>query len=160
MKITKTNAARILEKSGISFQLIPYGVDESDLSAVHVAETLGEPIERVFKTILLEGDKTGPIVCVIPGDKEVDLKAAAKVSGNKKIEPVPLKNLLSISGYIRGGCSPVGMKKLFPTYIHSSAENLDLIFVSAGARGLQIQIAPVDLQKAVRATFAAIAKTF
>lgn len=113
MKIVKTNAARILDRQKISYELIPYDVDESDLSAVHVAETLAEPIEQVFKTILLRGDKKGLLVCVIPGHLEVDLKAVAKISENKKVEPVAVKELLPLTGYIRGGCSPLGMKKKF-----------------------------------------------
>lgn len=114
MKINKTNAARLLDKAKISYELIPYEVDENDLSAVHVAASLGENIDQVFKTLVLHGDKTGYFVCVIPGDKEVNLKLAAKVSGNKSCDMIPMKELLSVTGYIRGACSPVGMKKHFP----------------------------------------------
>ena len=117
-KINKTNAARLLDKAGIRYELIPYEVDENDLAAAHVAEQLGEPIGQVFKTLVLHGDRTGYFVCVIPGDMEVDLKLAAKVSGNKKAELIPMKQLLSVTGYIRGGCVPVGMRKAFPTYLH------------------------------------------
>ena len=115
MKINKTNAARLLDKSKISYELIPYEVDENDLSAVHVAANLGENISQVFKTLVLQGDKTGHFVCVIPGDKEVNLKLAAKVSGNKSCDMIPMKELLPTTGYVRGACSPVGMKKHFPT---------------------------------------------
>ena len=143
--IEKTNAARLLDKAGLKYALIPYEVDENDLAATHVAESLGEPIERVFKTLVLHGDKSGYIVCVVPGDKEVDLKALAKSSGNKKVEMIPMKDLLGVTGYIRGGCSPIGMKKKFPTFIHETALSFETIFISAGVRGLQIEIAPTDL---------------
>lgn len=145
MKIDKTNAARILDKHNIEYKLIPYDVDESDLSAVHVAEQLNEPIEQVFKTLVLKGDKTGYFVCIIPGAEELDLKAAAKISGNKNCDMIPMKDLLSITGYIRGACSPIGMKKQFPTYIDKSSEYYPFIYISAGKRGLQIQINPIDL---------------
>ncbi|EJX08962.1 hypothetical protein CHP00011 [gut metagenome] len=145
MKIQKTNVARLMDKAKVSYELIPYEVDEHDLAAQHVADSLGEDIRQVFKTIVLHGDKTGHIVCVVPGNSEVNLKKAAKVSGNKKVEPLPLKELLPTTGYIRGGCSPIGMKKHFPTYFHTSALNYDHIYVSAGQRGLQIKLAPTDL---------------
>lgn len=150
-KINKTNAARLLDRAKIKYELIPYEVDENDLSAVHVAATLGENIEQVFKTIVLHGDKSGHFVCVIPGEHEIDLKLAAKVSGNKKCDLLPLKELLPTTGYIRGGCSPFGMKKAFPTYIHESCRRFPYIFVSAGVRGLQIKIAPDDLIRELRA---------
>ena len=118
--VKKTNVARLLDKAKIAYELIPYEVDENDLSAQHVAAGLGENIEQVFKTIVLHGDKSGHFVCVIPGELEIDLKLAAKVSGNKKCELLPLKELLPTTGYIRGGCSPIGMKKNFPTYIHET----------------------------------------
>ena len=144
-KIEKTNAARLLDKAGISYNLIPYEFDENDLAAQHVADSLEQPIECVLKTLVLHGDKSGHIVCVVPGNREVDLKALAKASGNKKVEMIAMKDLLAVTGYIRGGCSPVGMKKKFPTYFHSTAEDFDIIYVSAGVRGLQLQIAPADL---------------
>ena len=150
-KINKTNVARLLDKAKIAYQLVPYEVDENDLSATHVAEQLGEDIAQVFKTLILHGDKSGYFVCVIPGADEVDLKKAAKVSGNKKCEMIPVKELLPLTGYIRGGCSPIGMKKHFPTYIHPTAYGFDKIYVSAGQRGLQIQIAPADLIKVAQA---------
>ena len=151
MKINKTNAARLLDKAKISYELIPYEVDENDLSAVHVAASLGENIDQVFKTHVLLGDKTGYFVCVIPGDKEVNLKLAAKVSGNKSCDMIPMKELLSVTGYIRGACSPVGMKKHFPTYIHETCLEFPYIYVSAGQRGLQIKIDPKELINEVRA---------
>ena len=153
-KINKTNVARLLDKAKVSYQLVPYEVDENDLSATHVAEQLGENVEQVFKTLVLHGDKSGYFVCVIPGDKEVDLKKAAKISGNKKCEMIAVKELLPLTGYIRGGCSPIGMKKHFPTYIHHTVQQLDQIYVSAGQRGLQIQLAPADLIKEAKATVA------
>ena len=144
-KLEKTNAARLLDKAGISYKLIPYEFDENDLVAQHVADSLGQDIARVFKTLVLHGDRSGHIVCVVPGDTEVDLKALAKASGNKKVEMILMKDLLAVTGYIRGGCSPIGMKKRFPTYFHSTALDFDTIYVSAGVRGLQIEIAPADL---------------
>ena len=156
-KIEKTNAARLLDRAGIRYNLIPYEFDENDLAAQHVAESLGQDIARVFKTLVLHGDKTGHIVCVVPGNCEVELKALAKVSGNKKVEMIAMKDLLQVTGYIRGGCSPVGMKKSFPTYFHSTAVDFDTIYVSAGVRGLQIEIAPGELVKFVRGTLACVA---
>ena len=145
MKTEKTNAARLLDKAGIRYELIPYTVDENDLAAGHIAEQLGEPLEQVFKTLVLFGDRTGHFVCVVPGDEEVDLKKAAKASGNKKCDLIPMKELLPTTGYIRGGCSPVGMKKAFPTYLEESATLYDHIYISAGIRGLQFRISPADL---------------
>lgn len=151
-KTEKTNAARLLDKAGIAYNLIPYDFDENDLAAQHVAESLGQPIERVFKTLVLHGDRSGYIVCVIPGNGEVDLKALAKISGNKKVEMIPMKDLLGVTGYIRGGCSPIGMKKKFPTYFHSTASSFSTIYISAGVRGLQIEINPQELMDFVGAS--------
>lgn len=145
MKNTKTNVARLMDKAGVAYELIPYEFDEQDLGAEHVAEALGEDIRQVFKTIVLHGDKTGHIVCVVPGNSTVNLKKAARASGNKKVEPLPLKDLLPTTGYIRGGCSPIGMKKRFPTYFHQTATDFPHIYVSAGQRGLQLKISPADL---------------
>ncbi len=156
-KTEKTNTARLLDKAGISYKLIPYEFDENDLAAQHVADSLGQDIARVFKTLVLHGDRTGHIVCVVPGNGEVDLKALAKASGNKKVEMIPMKDLLSVTGYIRGGCSPVGMKKRFPTFFHTTALDFDTIYVSAGVRGLQLEIAPSDLIGFVGATVASVA---
>ena len=144
-KIEKTNAARLLDKAGVPYELIPYTVDESNLAAEHVAEELGENIEQVFKTLVLRGDRNGLFVCVIPGNFEVDLKVAAKISGNKNCDLIPMKELLPLTGYIRGGCSPIGMKKPYPTFIHESALLYDHIYISAGLRGLQLRISPQDL---------------
>ena len=144
-KIAKTNAARLLDRAGIEYSLIPYELDENDLAAGHIASQLSEPIEQVFKTLVLSGDRSGYFVCVVPGDSEVDLKAAAKVSGNKKCDLIPMKELLPVTGYIRGGCSPVGMKKHFPTFFHSSATEYPYIYISAGVRGLQFKVAPSDI---------------
>lgn len=155
-KIEKTNAARLLDRAGIAYELIPYEVDENDLAATHVAESLGEPIERVYKTLVLRGDRNGHFVCVVQGDKEVDLKAAAKASGNKSADLIPMKELLPTTGYIRGGCSPIGMKRRFPTFIDSSCEAFDYIYISAGVRGLQLRIAPNDLLRFVGAELAQV----
>ena len=144
-KINKTNAARLLDAAAIEYELIPYEVDETDLGAQHIADQLCENIEQVFKTLILQGDKTRHFVCVIPGAEEVDLKKAAKVSGNKKADLIPMKELLPTTGYIRGGCSPVGMKKPFPTYIDETCILYDYIYVSAGVRGLQFKIDPQAL---------------
>lgn len=143
--IQKTNAARLLEAAGIPFELIPYEVDEDNLAAEHVAEQLGEPIEQVFKTLVLRGDRNGLFVCVMPGDMEVDLKVAARISGNKSAAMIHMKELLPETGYIRGGCSPIGMKKPLPTFFYESALLYDYIYVSAGIRGLQIKISPGKL---------------
>lgn len=158
-KIQKTNAARLLDRAKIPYELIPYEVDENDLAAQHVADSLGEDINRVFKTLVLHGEKTGYFVCVIPGNCEVDLKKAAAVAGAKKADLIPMKELLPLTGYIRGGCSPVGMKKPFPTFFHSTATDFDTIFVSAGVRGLQLKIEPRALIDYVGATTADIVKS-
>lgn len=152
MSVEKTNAARLLDRAKISYQLIPYEVDESDLSAVHVAELLKEPIEQIFKTLVLRGDKTGFFVCIIPGADELDLKKAAKISGNKSCDMIPMKDLLQVTGYIRGACSPLGMKKQFPAFIHETCTDFDQIYVSAGKRGLQIVVSPQQLVAEIRAT--------
>ena len=156
-EITKTNAARLLDSVGIAYELIPYSYSEDDLSAQSVAAELGEDIDMVFKTLVLRGDKNGLFVCVIPGDFEVDLKTAARLSGNKSCDLIPMTELLPVTGYIRGGCSPVGMKKAFPTYFEESAQLYDYIYVSAGVRGLQLKIEPHRLADFVRATIADIA---
>ena len=144
-EIAKTNAARLLDSAGIAYELIPYSYSEDDLSAQSVAAELGEDIDMVFKTLVLRGDKSGLFVCVIPGDFEVDLKTAARLSGNKSCEMVHVKELLPLTGYIRGGCSPIGMKKQYPTFVHESALLYDYIYISAGQRGLQLKISPQDL---------------
>lgn len=155
----KTNAARILDRLKINYELVEYIVDPDNLAADHVAEELSEPIEQVFKTLVLRGDKTGIIVCVVAGNREVDLKKAAKVSGNKKVEMIAMKELLPLTGYIRGGCTAIGMKKHYSTYISEDALNFPFIYVSAGKRGLQLKLSPNDLAKAADATFEDIATT-
>ena len=145
MALQKTNAARLLDAAGIPYTLVPYEVDEEHLEASHVAEQLGEDLDRVFKTLVLRGDRTGLFVCVVPGSMEVDLRVAARISGNKNCAMIHVKELLPLTGYIRGGCRPIGMKKPLPTYIHESALLWDTIYVSAGVRGLQICIEPQAL---------------
>lgn len=154
VKIQKTNVARLLDKAKIAYELIPYEVDENNLAASHVAEQLGEDIAMVFKTIVLTAGPGKFFVCVVPGDAEIDLKKAAKAAGYKKVELLHMKELLPLTGYIRGGCSPVGMKKPFPTFFHSTAMNFDHIYVSAGVRGLQLRIAPAELIAYVKASLA------
>lgn len=153
-KEMKTNVMRLLDKAKIPYEHREYEVDENDLSGKHAADMLGVPHETLFKTLVLHGDKSGYLVCVIPVDDEVDLKKAAKVSGNKKVEMIAVKELLPLTGYMRGGCSPIGMKKQFPTYIHESAQAHEIIGVSAGQRGVQILLNPNDLARYVRAEFA------
>ena len=150
----KTNAARILDKLGISYELKTYEVDESDLSAVHVAQTIGIDISTVFKTLVTRGDKTGVLMAVIGGGEEINLKSLAKVSGNKHVEMIALKELLPLTGYVRGGCSPLGAKKNYPVYIDAHALNHEKISISAGMRGMQIIISPKDLVTATSATVA------
>lgn len=146
----KTNAARMLDQAKIRYRLLAYEVDEDDLSAAHLAAEAGLDIDQVFKTLVLRGDRTGYFVCVIPGGDELDLKRAAKASGNKSCAMIPLKDLQAVTGYIRGGCSPIGMKKAFPTFVHASALDFADIYVSAGQRGLQLDLAPGDLLAATR----------
>ena len=153
----KTNAARILDRLKIHYDLVEYAVDPDNLAADHVADELGEPIEQVFKTLVLRGDKNGIFVCVVAGNREVDLKKAAKASGNKKAEMIAMKELLPLTGYIRGGCTSIGMKKKYPVFISEEAIGFPFIFVSAGRRGLQLKLAPADLVKAADATLADIA---
>ena len=153
-KIKKTNAARILDGLGINYEVKTYEVDESDLSAVHVAQVSGLDIGMIFKTLVARGDKTGIIMAVIGGGEELDLKALAKASGNKSVEMIALKELLPLTGYVRGGCSPLGAKKNYPVYLDSRALTLDKISISAGLRGMQIVLSPQDLIKATNATTA------
>ena len=147
-KIQKTNAARILDRCGISYELLTYPVDESDLSAVHVAEVTGIPLERLYKTLVVRGDRTGIFMAVVPGGGELDLKAAAAASGNKRAEMVHLKEVFDLTGYVRGGCSPLGMKRKYRTFIDRCALDCEKIYISAGVRGEQIIIKPEDLIKA------------
>jgi Cys-tRNA(Pro)/Cys-tRNA(Cys) deacylase len=145
--MTKTNAARILDRLDIAYELLSYEVDESDLSAVAVAAKLDQPIDQVFKTLVLRGDASGIFVCIIPGAEELDLKKAAHLSGNKSTAMVAMKEIFELTGYIRGGCSPIAMKKNYPSYIDESCMLWDYILVSAGIRGLQVKMAPHDLIK-------------
>ena len=151
--MNKTNAVRMLEAAGIKFHTAEYKVDENDLSGMHVAEQLGQPPEQVFKTLVLKGEKTGYLVCCIPVNAELDLKKAAKAAKDKKVEMLHMKDLLSVTGYIRGGCSPVGMKKKFPTFIDETAILFEEIAVSAGIRGAQIIVEPNALCEYVEAEF-------
>lgn len=155
-KQKKTNAARILDEKKIEYKLIEYTVDEEHLDAVHVAAEVGLPAAQVFKTLVVRGDKTGPVFAVIPGDGELDLKALAKVSGNKRAELVHLKEVLPLTGYIRGGCSPLGAKKNYPVYLDETCVLWDAIAISAGQRGMQLFLKPDDLIAATGAVVANI----
>ncbi|MBO6201964.1 MAG: Cys-tRNA(Pro) deacylase [Selenomonas sp.] len=157
-KEAKTNVARILDTLGISYELKTYEVDESDLSAVHVAKSVGMPIEMVYKTLVCRGDKNGVLMAVIPGGGELDLKALAAASGNKRVEMVHLKEVFGLTGYIRGGCSPLGAKKAYPVYLDDSARQQEVIAISAGKRGEQIILKPADLITAAKATLAAVSR--
>lgn len=154
MLLVTTNAMRLLTKAGISFRTSEYEVDENDLSGVHAAASLGVEPERVFKTLVARGDKNGLAVFCIPVAEELDLKKSAAVTGNKRIEMIHVRELLGLTGYIRGGCSPVGMKKAYPTWIDETAMLFDDIFVSAGVRGQQLIIAPEDLRTFTGAEYA------
>lgn len=155
-KIVKTNAIRMVEQKKIPYTEHEYEWDENHLSASSVAEQLPESQSRIFKTLVAVGNVTGPLVAVIPGEAELNLKKLANVSGNKKVEMLHLKDLEATTGYIRGGCSPIGMKKLFPTYLDQIAENYDQIIVSAGRRGLQMELAPQDICALTSGQFADI----
>lgn len=148
----KTNAARKLDELKIEYKIVEYPVDEEHLDAIHVAQEVGMPPAQVFKTLCVRGDKNGVMFAVIPGDGELDLKALAKVSGNKRAELVALKEVLPLTGYIRGGCSPLGAKKNYPVYMDDSCNNWPEIAISAGQRGMQLVAAPADLQRAINAT--------
>jgi Cys-tRNA(Pro)/Cys-tRNA(Cys) deacylase len=154
--MSKTNAARLLDKLGIVYELVEYKVDEEDLSASNVAAKLGQNVDQVFKTLVLRGDKTGIFVCVLPGAAELDMKLAAKISGNKDAAMVHVKDIFGLTGYIRGGCSPLGMKKKYPIFIHESCLGLAFVFVSAGIRGLQLKLAPKDLIQSAEAKVCAL----
>ena len=143
--MVKTNAVRLIESEKIKYTIKEYVVDENDLSGVHVAIQLGQPSEQVFKTLVLKGEQKGYLVCCIPVAQELDLKKVARATGDKKVEMIPMKDLLAVTGYIRGGCSPIGMKKKLPTFIDETSELFDVIAISAGIRGMQILINPQDL---------------
>lgn len=154
----KTNAARILDQNKMPYELKEYAVDESDLSAISVAQKVGLPIEQVYKTLVARGDKTGVIVVCIQGDRELNLKSLASISGNKKVEVVSLKEVQPLTGYIRGGVSPLGMKKHYPVFIDSNINNHEKISVSAGLRGLQLYLSPLNLISVTKAQLGAISK--
>ena len=157
--MTVTNVMRLLAIAGIEYESAEYEVDEADLSGVHAAEMLGFPVESVFKTLVARGDKNGINVFVIPVAEELDLKKCAQVSGNKKIEMIQVKELLPLTGYIRGGCSPIGMKKKYPTYMDETAMLSEKISVSAGQRGVQVLVNPESLKEYVSAEYADLIKT-
>lgn len=152
-KIQKTNAIRLIEQQKIPYVEREFAWSEEHIDALTAAHNVGLPEDEIFKTLVTTGNKTGPVIAVIPGNQELDLKALAKVSGNKKIEMLPLKELEQTTGYIRGGCSPVGMKKLYPTFIDKSALKKGTIHVSAGRRGLQMSLLAEDLGGLVKAQF-------
>jgi Cys-tRNA(Pro)/Cys-tRNA(Cys) deacylase len=149
----KTNAIRILENNNIQFELFEYEFNEDEIDAVSVARKVNVNPETVFKTLVAEGDKTGIVVFIIPGNAELNLKKAALISGNKKVEMIKAKDLLSVTGYIRGGCSPVGMLKKYPTYIEETSQLFDHIYVSAGVRGMQMKLSPISLVNLTDAVF-------
>ena len=152
--MTKTNAMRMLDAAKIPYEALEYEVDEKDLSGVHIAESLCFPPEQMFKTLVARGDKNGVAVFCIPVAEELNLKYAASVSGNKKLELLPVKELLGVTGYIRGGCSPIGMKKKFPTWVDESALQFDRITVSAGVRGIQLLLDRAALLQFIQAKVA------
>ena len=156
--MTKTNAMRLLDAAHISYGTAEYEYDESDLSGVHAAAEIGRPAEQVFKTLVTRGDKSGITVFCIPVAEELDLKKAAGVSGNKKVDMIHVKELLGLTGYIRGGCSPIGMKKVFPTAVHQTAAEFDTIIFSGGKIGYQIELSLHDLSEAVRLSTADLIK--
>lgn len=154
--MSKTNAIRILELKGIAHAAESYEFSEDEIDAVSVARKIGAEVESVFKTLVTRGDKNGINIFCIPADAELSLKKAAFVSGNKSIEMIKMKELLPLTGYIRGGCSPIGMKKEYPTYIDETAQLFEQIYVSAGVRGMQVKLAPDDLRELIGASFADI----
>ena len=151
-KVIKTDAVRMVEQAKIPYVIHEYDVDTAHLDALHAADGMGIPVEEVYKTIVLTGDRTGHLVACIAAHKELDLKQVAKISGNKRVELLSLDQLEPLTGYVRGGCSPIGMKKKFPTFIEESAMHHKTIRISAGKRGLQMELAPKDLQKMTEAT--------
>ncbi|NWF89974.1 MAG: Cys-tRNA(Pro) deacylase [Ignavibacteriaceae bacterium] len=152
--MNKTNVIRLLEANKISHEIKTYDFDESDLSGISVAKKIGIDEDFVFKTLVADGDKTGYLVFCIPVNSELNLKKAARASDNKNVELIPVKNLLNLTGYVRGGCSPIGMKKKFPTFIDETAQLCEKIFFSAGIRGIQIGLLPDDLLKVTDASYA------
>ena len=153
----KTNAARMLDRANVHYELREYAVGEEHLSAGEVAAAVGMPPDQVFKTLVARGDRTGVLMASIPANAELDLKALAAASGNKRVELVPMKEVLGLTGYVRGGVSPIGAKKAYPVYLDETAELWDTIAVSAGIRGCQMLLAPGDLAKVAEAHICAIA---
>lgn len=158
-KTPKTNAVRLLDQQSVPYSLHEYNVVDGQIDGVSVANKIGQPVEMVFKTLVASAGPGKTYVFLIPVDKELDLKAAAKSAGEKKVELLPVKDLLGLTGYIRGGCSPLGMKKLFPTFIDLSAKNLDEMIVSAGKIGMQIQLKPTDLIANTKGEYAFISRS-
>ena len=152
----KTNAMRMLTAARIPFEALEYKVDESDLSGIHIADQIGYPREQVFKTLVVRGDKTGPVVLCIPCAEELDLRRVAALTGNKRLEMVPVKELLGLTGYVRGGCSPIGMKKKFPTWVDESAMNFERITVSSGTKGAQLLLNREQLLQFIQANTASL----
>jgi Cys-tRNA(Pro)/Cys-tRNA(Cys) deacylase len=148
----KTNAARVLDRLGVSYELRAYAVDPEDLSAQSVAEKVGLPLDQVWKTLVARGDRTGVLLAVLPGSAQLDLKALARLSGDRKVETVSLKEVQPLTGYIRGGVTALACKKDYPVFVDETIELFDVVSVSAGQRGLQILLAPADYLRAVRAT--------
>ncbi|MDO4316713.1 MAG: Cys-tRNA(Pro) deacylase [Lachnospiraceae bacterium] len=157
-KEVKTNAMRILSQAGIPYRTSAYEVDETDLSGVHAAQLLGVPPEQMFKTLVTKGEKRGYLVFCIPVAEELDLKKCAQAAGDKSVRMLPVKELFPLTGYVRGGCSPLGMKKQFPTFFDETAVLYDEIYVSAGMRGVQILAAPEPLAEFLGASFAELTK--
>lgn len=157
-KVTKTNACRILDQENITYKIYEFPWSEDHIDAKSVADQLGIATESIYKTLVTVGDKTGVVVACLSGSVELDLKALAKVSGNKKVEMLPMKELEKTTGYIRGGCSPMGMKKQFPTFIQKSAESEAEMIISAGRRGMQLAVAPKDLARVTKAQFVGISQ--
>lgn len=156
--MAKTNAMRLLDQNQIEYQIAEYEVDEQDLSGVHAAENLEIEPEQLFKTLVLKGERNGYFVCCIPSEAEVDLKKAAKAFGDKKGDLIPMRMLQELTGYIRGGCSPVGMKKQFPTFFDETALLFDEIYVSAGQRGIAMRLCPEKLAEYLHAGFIDLCK--
>lgn len=151
--MVKTNVMRLLDAAGIAYRAGTYEVDENDLSGSHAADLMGVDHDQMYKTLVLKGEKTGYLVCCIPVDEELDLKKAAKAAGDKKVEMIHVKDMLGLTGYIRGGCSPIGMKKKYPTYIEETAQLFDVVTISAGQRGVQVTLNPEDLRRYVEGRF-------
>lgn len=159
MKISKTNAARILDQVGIPYDIMTYAYDESDLSGVKAAQSIGLPMDRMYKTLVAHGDKTGYLVFLLAVDREIDLKQLAALSGDKRIELIPTRDLLPMTGYQRGGCSPLGMKKKWPAFVDERILQQERVAVSAGLRGVQLMLAPADLIRATQAITGKISRS-